>query len=263
MAGDSGVWMHAVVPDADDVALSGIPGMAGPAVRAVKAAGLTAVVSDVPLAEYGEQALRQNLEQLPWLERVARTHHAVVEELSHRGPVVPARLATIHNDDERVAGVLADRRDDLSAALDRLLGREEWGVKAYAVPTAPAEEQPVPGSQTGAAYLRRRKAQLTAHENGQQAAAEAASAVHTALTEAAVAARRHAPQDRRLTGAAAAMVLNGAYLIDREDVRGFTALAEGLAERNPAIRLELTGPWPAYSFVDDALVRVREPEEAA
>ncbi|WP_174530690.1 GvpL/GvpF family gas vesicle protein, partial [Micromonospora maritima] len=73
--------------------------------------------------------------------------------------------------------------------------------------------------------------------------------VHAALAGHAVAARRHAPQDRRLSGAATAMVLNGAYLVDRAGLDGFRALAEALADRHPELRLELTGPWPAYSFV--------------
>jgi Gas vesicle synthesis protein GvpL/GvpF len=100
--------------------------------------------------------------------------------------------------------------------------------------------------------LRRRKAQLAAREEGQRAAADAAAAVHTALAEYAVAAGRHAPQDRRLSGASTAMVLNGAYLIDRDGLPGFSALVAALGDRNPAIRLELTGPWPPYSFVAEA-----------
>jgi hypothetical protein len=251
---DTGVWMHAVVAEAALGTLAGITGIAGTAVRAVVVGGMAAVVSDAPLAEYGEDALRRNLEDLEWLERAARSHHAVVQALSQTGAVVPARLATIHHDDGRVAQVLAERHDELAAALERLTGREEWGVKGYVVPGAKANagESPEDTGGTGAAYLRRRKAQLDARQQGQQAAAEAAASVHTALAAYAVAARRHAPQDRRLSGASSAMVLNTAYLIDRDRLAGFSALAGELASKNPAIRLELTGPWPPYSFVEEA-----------
>ncbi|NES16737.1 MULTISPECIES: GvpL/GvpF family gas vesicle protein [Micromonospora] len=245
----SAVWLHGVVA-AVTATPAGTTGIAGTPVRSVAGAGLVAVVSDVPLAEYGEEALRRNLEDLAWLERAARAHHAVVAALCGAGPVVPARLATVHRDDDRVARVLAERHDELAGTLARLTGREEWGVKGYVVPGAtPRTEEPAAGGGAGAAYLRRRKAQLTAREEGQRIAADAAAAVHAALAGYAVTARRHAPQDRRLSGAPTAMVLNGAYLIDRERLDGFAALVRELADRHPEIRLEATGPWPPYSFV--------------
>jgi hypothetical protein len=45
-------------------------------------------------------------------------------------------------------------------------------------------------------------------------------------------------------------VLNGAYLVPREEEAGFGALVEDLRRRHErdGIALELTGPWPAYHF---------------
>lgn len=257
-AADLGTWLHGVVRDAGAEVLAATVGMAGTPVRAVRAAGLAAVVSTVPLTEYGEEALRRNLEDLAWLERAARAHHAVVAALAQAGPVVPARLATVHHGDDRVAALLATRRAELAAVLDRLAGRDEWGVKGYVVPGAtPRAAEPAGAGGAGAAYLRRRRAQLTAREEGQRVAGEAAAAVHAELAGHAVAARRHPPQDRRLSGAATAMVLNGAYLVDTGALAAFTELVRALGERHPEIRLELTGPWPPYSFVADG------PEEPA
>ncbi|WP_433535969.1 GvpL/GvpF family gas vesicle protein [Micromonospora sp. CA-249363] len=245
----TGVWLHGVVRHVEPAALAGLAGMGGVPVRAVAAAGLVAVVSPAPLDEYGEEPLRHNLEDLAWLERAARAHHAVVDALARQGPVVPARLATVHTDDERVAVSLADRRAELSATLARLNGRGEWGVKGYLVPGVPVESVAQDGGGVGTAYLRRRRAQLTARDAQQQVASVAADAVHTALREAAVAGRRHAPQDRRLSGASAPMALNGAYLVDVAALPHFTELVDALGDRHPNLRLELTGPWPAYSFV--------------
>ncbi|MEU4470882.1 GvpL/GvpF family gas vesicle protein [Micromonospora sp. NPDC023888] len=245
-----GAWLHAVVRDADPATLAAIRGMDGGPVRAVSAAGLVAVVSSASLDEYGEEPLRRNLEDLAWLERAARAHHAVVEALARRGPVVPARLATVHSDDERVAQSLDARRDELVHTLDRLTGRGEWGVKAYLAPGEVTVGTGTTGAGgVGTAYLRRRRAQLTAREERQQVASAAADAVHVALCEVAVAGRRHAPQDRRLSGASAPMVLNGAYLVDVATLPSFTDMVGSLNGRHPGLHLELTGPWPAYSFV--------------
>ncbi|WP_229401012.1 GvpL/GvpF family gas vesicle protein [Micromonospora okii] len=266
-AGDAaGCWLHGVTREVDPATLAAGSGMDGGPLRAVSAAGLVAVVSAAPPAEYGEEALRRNLEDLAWLERAARTHHGVVAALSRAGAVVPTRLATVYRDEGGVARLLAERRAELAATLDRLTGRAEWGVKGYAVPGAAVRAAAADGAApegAGVAYLRRRRAALTARDEGQRIATEAAATVHEALAGYVVDARRHAPQDRRLSGAATAMVLNGAYLVDVPALDGFTGLVAALAGRHPEVRLELTGPWPAYSFAQDRpaepALTVREP----
>jgi hypothetical protein len=246
----SGLWLHAVIAGRQPV--PEIAGIDGHPVGAIRSGDLTAVVSSVPMSEYGEEALRRHLEDLDWLERTARAHHVVVDALSRAGPVVPARLATVYRDEDRVAAALADHRTDFSAALDRIAGRTEWGVKGYSVPAAAAPpEEPGGSAGAGTAYLRKRRAQLTAREESQQAAVREAAVIHTALGGLAEAARRHPPQDRRLSGVDTAMVLNGAYLVETDRTDAFTGLVEALSRRHPAIRLELTGPWPPYSFTGD------------
>lgn len=259
MNGSDGVWVHAVTRDLRTEHLAGLTGVADAQVRPLEVDGLVAVVSPVDLAEYGEQALRRNLEDLAWLERVAREHHRVAGALARFGPVVPARLATVHRDESGLRAELAQRSADLVAALDRVDGRSEWGVKAYAVTAAPATDVADPGASTmatagaGRAYLQRRREQLAASESAERAATGAAEQVHAVLTRHAEAGRLYAPQDRGLSGVAEPMVLNGAYLVRKEAARDFPRLVEALAERHPAVRLELTGPWPPYSFagVDD------------
>ncbi|BCL14283.1 GvpL/GvpF family gas vesicle protein [Micromonospora sagamiensis] len=261
----AGTWLHGIVPASVAGALAPVAGLADRPVRTVRGAGLAAVFSAVPLDEYGEQPLRRNLEDLGWLERTARTHHRVVDALARTGPVVPARLATVHTDERRLAALLRDRGADLSATLARLAGHQEWGVKGYLLPGGPAPgdtgpavpgttvggaEAPVAGGTgAGAAYLRRRRAQLQAREDGQQVAARSAAAVHAELAGHATESCRHTPQDRRLSGAAHPMALNGAYLVPVEGLAGFRAAVAALAARHPALRLELTGPWPPYSFI--------------
>ena len=73
--------------------------------------------------------------------------------------------------------------------------------------------------------------------------------MHASLAHFSAGARRHAPQDRRLSGTAADMVLNGAYLVDDDRVDDFVALVSALSKCQTAVRLEMTGPWPPYSFI--------------
>ncbi|GAA4253595.1 GvpL/GvpF family gas vesicle protein [Dactylosporangium darangshiense] len=242
------LWLHAVARDAGG--LDGFPGIVGATVRTVATAGLVAVVSPVDPAEFGEEALRRNLEDLPWLEGVARAHHAVVAAAGERGAVVPATLATVYRDDAGVRAMLEQRRADLDAALDRISGHTEWGVKVYAGTEpirAPAQEKPA-SAHPGTDYLRRRRAELSAGDERRRRAEHDAEQIHEALADSADAARRHPPQDRRLTGHAEPMVLNGAYLVSTDDSSRFADAVDELAQRHPGLRLELTGPWPPYSF---------------
>jgi hypothetical protein len=256
MSDESAIWLYAVTRDAAPELLDRLAGVAGGPVRLIEAAGLAAMVGDVPLAEFDQEPLARNLENLTWLEPVARAHHEVVARVARFGPVVPTRLATIYRDAARVAEVLAARRADFSAALDRVDGRAEWGVKVYAVPGAVAGPAAGAGGdgggggdRPGLAYLRRRQAQLSRVETAQRVAVRSAEQVHELLARQAEVARRHTPHDRRLSGKSGVMVLNGAYLARSAAGGGdFVEAVRTLAGEHPSIRLELTGPWPPYSF---------------
>jgi hypothetical protein len=261
------VWLYAVTADgagllADD-ATAVAAGVGGGRVRAVRAAGLTAIVEDVGEDEFGEDALRRNLEDLDWLERTARAHHAVIEAVAEHGPVVPMRLATVYSGDDPVTDTLRRRAGDLREALSRLRGRREWGVKAHAEVPAdtgpadpgrgpsgpPAVRDPATGpTGPGTAYLQRRRAQLTSRTNARQEASAGAQAVHAELSRLSVSARLYPPQAPGLAGQAAPMVLNAAYLVADDQAGQFAAAVDDLTGRHRSVRLSLTGPWPAYSF---------------
>ncbi|HEX2313909.1 MAG TPA: GvpL/GvpF family gas vesicle protein [Thermomonospora sp.] len=250
---EQGVYLYAVARELRPGDLAGVVSLAGTPVRVVEHGGLAAVVSDVPLAEFGETALKENLERLDWLERTARIHHDVVLAAATAAPAAPVSLVTVYRDDDRVRAMLDERRDALTAALERITGRREWGVKVYAEP----REEPDPESQTtahdakpGTSYLMRRRAQQRRREDLTRRLAEQAEELHRALAKTAVATRRHPPQDPRLSGRSGQMLLNMAYLVDEAEAGAFTRAVEEAAARSDGLRVEATGPWPAYSFID-------------
>jgi len=268
--GPDAIWVYAVArggtlaereagvsrPDDGSGTNEPLAGIAGRPVRLVTATDLTAVVSPVDLAEFGEEPLRRNMEHLPWLEAVARMHHDVVSAVAKMTAVVPMRLATVYRTDLGLARMLGQRRSDFLAVLGNIAGRSEWGVKAYVeaggdLATPPADRGSgvavTPGS--GAAYLSKRRAELTAAEGARKAAVASAKRVHAELAGQAVAAALHRPQDPRLSGTGSRMIMNATYLVDDRDRVSFAARVRRAALMNPSMRLELTGPWPPYSFV--------------
>jgi hypothetical protein len=251
----NGVWVYAITERVDLTPLAQIKGVGGGQVRTVAAAGLTAVAEDVGLAEFGEEALRRNLEDLDWLETTARAHHGVIGAVAQQGPLVPMRLATVYSDDARIAAMLSERRADFRSALRRISGRLEWGVKIYADRQPEASDDSAatagtsgPGGGAGAAYLQRRRSQLTAQKNARRETLASADMIHAELSRHASETRAHAPQAPQLTGIKAPMVLNAAYLLDSARGEDFAAAVAALADQHPGLRIELTGPWPPYSF---------------
>jgi len=249
MAESTGRYLYAIGRGIPPAALEAEAGLGEAPLRVVEHRGLSAVVSDVDLEEYGEEGLRRNLEDLRWLEYVARTHDAVVRAAAAAGPTAPLRLATVCFDDEQVRRRIDEWHDALERALDRVEGRVEWSVKAYVpdrvvpagVPVAAAT-----GPGAGAAYLRRRKEETVRRQQADEVVARDADDLYDALAASAVAGRRLRPQDPRLTQHAGTMTLNAAFLV--EDGVDFAALVEEAARSRPRLHAESAGPWPAYSF---------------
>lgn len=262
------VYLYGVARGLDLAALGETAGVAGTPVRGIAAGDLTALVSTVRMEEYGEEALRANLENLAWLEATARAHHDVVDRAARAAPTAPVRIATVYRDDDRVSQVLRQERERFGTLMDRITGRSEWGVKAYAYPdesgsrdlggNGPAATVSATGSTAdagaesgvGTAYLRRRQEQRRRREDVARQVTEQAKAIQTALQGRAVAVRQHPPQDPTLSGHSGTVILNMAYLLDDDQVNDFLELVDSIDRRTPGIGVEVTGPWPPYSFID-------------
>jgi hypothetical protein len=246
-------WVYAVVPSPAPASLAATPGVAGEPVRVVTRGDLCAVVGSISAHDVEEEVLRQHLSDPAWLEQAVRAHHRVVAACFDAVPTVPFRLATIYHDDQRVGDLLAQRHDELAAALEAVAGRAEWGVQAFtALPAASelqseVDEDP---ARPGTAYLLRRRAQRSAAESVRRSATDAAERLHVGLAQVAAATTRQPPANRPVPGQAGQMVLNAAYLVDGRRRDDFAAAARDLGEQHPALRLRVTGPWPAYSFVE-------------
>jgi len=98
-----GIWVYGILRgDAPPLPA----GVAKKPVERVNGAGLTALVSRVPLAEFGAEPLRRNLNDLAWLEEVARAQEAVLDAALADATVVPLRMCTIFERDQRVLDML-------------------------------------------------------------------------------------------------------------------------------------------------------------
>jgi hypothetical protein len=246
-------YLYAITRPVAAEAVADLRGIDGTPVRVIEHGELAALVGTVDLADFGERALAEHLADLQWLARAAREHDEVVRAASRVTTTMPLRMATVCQDDDAVHARLESVRGAVLAVLPDLDDRDEWGVKMFAIAgtadPAVAEAAAAEPAAGGAAYLLQRRRQLTSRDEWLETASRAAFRAFGRLAEVAAASRQQAPQDRRLTGAAHPMVLNAAFLVSRRDEDAFRAAVADVAAEWPPGSVELTGPWPPYSFV--------------
>lgn len=253
---DHVTYVYAVARNTGDLqdATAGLTGVSGAAVRPVpgtRGDELVLVVSPVSAEDFQEDSLKDHLEDLAWLEAVARAHHGVIEALAARTTVLPLRLATVYLDDDRARTVLDTSWEAFEERIAHLAAHVEWGVKIYVEhAAAPAGAGPgsAEGLSPGRAYLRTRKAQQSVRDSVHRAAEEAASRVEAVGRRYAADRARHRVQQGELADAPGENVVNDAYLVPRDQSEAFRAEVSRAAEGLQGVRVEVTGPWAPYSF---------------
>jgi hypothetical protein len=224
---------------------------------------LAALASPVPLESYKEDALAEHLTDASWTAVRAMRHETVVEFVAKRTSVVPLRFGTIYLERTSVERMLSDKGRELAGILERLRGHEEWGVNVYAdrakllagitsvSPRLRELAQQAEAASPGQSYLMQKKIEALRVD-------EARSALNGIIDQVEKSLREQADEGVRLRILRVEATEHGelkgkfAFLIKRAEFEEFRAAAERLAQEylEVGVRLELTGPWPAYNFTE-------------
>jgi hypothetical protein len=217
---------------------------------------LAAVVSQVPLEEFGEEQLREHLADMGWVETIARAHEEVLDQIRAQMTVIPMRMCTVYRTEKRVHEMLRRESEALREAVDHLEGKTEWGVKVFADPRRVGRGATGPGTvdedaARGAAYMDRKRRQREEQERAIELIDEAVGQIHQRLCSVASDGLVVPPQRPEASGHSGDMILNGVYLVqDAARAKFDQELHELQAQFGElGMELELSGPWPAYNFV--------------
>jgi len=241
------VWVYAVASRLDSERLSGLAGVGGEPVRTISEADIHAVVGSVDAASFGENSIAGMLGDLADIEPIGRAHHEVVATIAAESPVVPLRLATIYPDDDTVSTLLAEHHAELTELLESLRGTQEWGVQVY---LRPAVGEAVPAGVAAGVSAGGDGTRLTGPQQPWLEAEASANSIDQVLSDIAIVSRRQPAPYLRPGSVCGWMVLNGIYLLDADRAAEFSSIARQFAAEHVALRVEITGPWPPYSFVD-------------
>ncbi len=222
---------------------------------------LAAVTSRVPLAIYGEESLTQHLTDPGWTAVRAMRHEQVVEHFARRASVIPLRFGTIYLERTGIERMLAERRRALREIIERLQEREEWGINLYcdraklmtSITSLSSRLRDLSAdaasASPGQSYLMQKKIEALRTDEARAEITRIVNEVETTL-------QQQSDSGTRLRVLRVEATEYGelkakfAFLIKRTRFAEFRATAERLAREHEAagLRLELTGPWPAYNF---------------
>ncbi|GAQ52005.1 GvpL/GvpF family gas vesicle protein [Streptomyces acidiscabies] len=240
-------YVYAVCPPFETPLPADLTGVVGEPPARLAHGHLVAVVSRVPEEDFAEEPLRRRLEDLDWLTETAHAHERVVDALTTVTTPLPLRLATVFRDDSGVRTMLEQGEARFRHVLERIAGRVEWGVKVYVARAAPRE---VPTPVSGRDYLRQRRRAALSDEDSWHRAELFSEKLHSALCSHADAVRLRPPQNSPASPAGQ-NVFNAAFLVRRELSASFVEITDDVQDAENGIRVELTGPWAAYSFCSD------------
>jgi hypothetical protein len=230
--------------DSPPFASPGIGGR-GDVVRTVEYADLAAIVSDSPEVRY--DVSRENL----------MAHQRVLEEAMTRSDVLPVAFGTVAGSDREVEEKLLKREfDELHRYLEHIRGRVELGLKALwhqerLFSEIVAENDEIRALRDSIADRPPDAAYYDRIELGERTTAainlkrdQEAESILEALRPLAVETRLN----RNLTDM---MILNAAFLVDKDRVQAFDAKVQALGEvQAERLLFQYVGPLPPYNFVN-------------
>lgn len=225
---------------------------------------LAALSSQVPLASYSEESLAEHLSDASWTAARAMRHETIAEYVAKRAGIVPLRFGTIYLERDGIERMLSDKGRELREILERLRGREEWGVNVFCDQSVLKSEitsvspvlrdlaQRAAQASPGESYLIQKKIDALRVDEARNASNRIVEEVEKEL-------REHSDDAKRLRVLKVEATEHGelkakfAVLVKKSEFDRFRDAAERLAQehQNAGVRLELTGPWPAYNFTGD------------
>jgi hypothetical protein len=239
----TGKYVYCIIDSADRLSFGPIGiGETAAGVYTIGLGRLSAVVSDSPLEILD-----------PTRENVL-SHQRVNETVMRDRTVLPMSFGTVFKTEDDVVEFLRSAGDAFADVLHKMRDKLEFGLKVVwnrdAVIREIEEEdedirllkEELAGRQGSTYFARMQYGRLV--DSALQAKSEwYVSDIFSALRSSAVAARANKPIGDR-------MILNAAFLVNRNDEEAFDERVKALGSRYDKLTFRYTGPWPPYNFVN-------------
>ena len=221
---------------------------------------IQAVISIVDYEEFNEYKIKEQLDNLEWVEEKAFAHENIIEEIMENYPVVPMQFCTIYKSKENLFDFLEDYYDQIKHYLSLAATNQEWGVKVYCntdmlkerildKQTFRDELNSINKKSTGIAFMLNKKfiekidncIQDTINVDVQDIFEE----VNTTLEDVIIKEIQNSDFVEKK------IALNIVALLSRNKYENFTKIINALSDKynNYGYAIETNGPWPLYNFI--------------
>jgi hypothetical protein len=240
--GEQALYLYGVSPistKVPEIKLLGIDGEHG--VEAMPCAGFVCWVTPVNAHEFAAELARK-MEELEWLAESSVRHQRVVAAIAEGTTLLPARFGTIFLSHESLSADVKSRATIFSDAFTRVKDADEWGVKVFL--TAPPKPA-LTSAKSGKDYLQKKaKAIAAERKSGPDEETEKLAQELAKLT-------RARAVSNKVSSGQQGLQWQSSYLLPRAKRKQWDALLLKYARKwAETRRIEASGPWPPYSFVE-------------
>ena len=206
-----------------------VSGVSGAAVRVVKIEDISVLVSDC--------------EAVPVTQENMLAHAAVVRSAFTRTTTMPLRFGTLTTE-QQLRSFITTNKFAIANKLADLRGCVEMDLKTtwQSSNSAPSTSDPAAGP--GTAFLREKRRELLGDEQAVAQRGELSGFLRTELGSFI----KDEKIDLRTAGRA--MATKVFHLIESSQIKEYREKVQKLLEKRPELQLEVSGPWPPYSFAN-------------
>lgn len=228
---------------------------------------LEAVVSKVSLDKFGSKDIQKKAqEDLKWIKEKAEIHEYVIEQAMRVGSnlisVIPMKFGTIFKNEERLKETLRNHYEQFKESLEKLKGKQEWGVKAYLKEdifkkileekneTVLAKKKEIESMPKGMAFFAQKQIDEAVNQEKDKELERIIENIYNSLAQLSFSKNKDKLLEKDFTGRPEEMILNVFYLIEEAKLDSFQKKVGELKEKYNSLgfEVEVSGPWPSYHF---------------
>jgi hypothetical protein len=240
--GEQALYLYGVSPASAKtpvLKMLGIDGEHG--VEAISCAGFTCWITPVDAHEFAAELARK-MEELEWLAETSVRHQKVVATIAEKITLLPTRFGTVFLSRESLNKDVAERKTKLTASFSQVKDADEWGVKVFL--TAPSKPALI-SAKSGKDYLKKKAEAIAASRaSGPDAEIQAMASELAKLS-------RGTAASNKVSSGQQGLQWQSSFLLPRAKRKQWDGVLMKYAKRwANSRRIETSGPWPPYSFVE-------------
>jgi hypothetical protein len=229
--------------------IEGVDGAAP--VEAFPCGDLVCWISRVPRTDFADD-LFKNMQDLDWLAAATVRHQHAISVIAQTADILPARFGIEFLNEKSLRAHIDGRKAALQDDFKRIRGREEWGVKIFALPVAapPTKNLSKKKIRSGREYLEAKSALSRRAADGRGVKTSDDDPEVLRFARALQSISDDLAEGGKFAGARRDLQFHKTLLLKRSDRPKLERLVREYSKKwKDQRRIECTGPWPPFSFV--------------